>query len=158
MAAGPLGDHDRPLSEINVTPLVDVMLVLLVIFIVLAPMFAQALRVDLPRAKATPLNEPVVTDLVLQLDGTITLDGSPADRQRLPEVLAAKRRAAPDLVVRLGADGAAPYQGMAELLALLKQAGIQRIAFATRSVGPRDSVGAGEPKRRADAPSPAAGQ
>lgn len=58
------GDHDRPLSEINVTPLVDVMLVLLVIFIIAAPLMAQALRVDLPRAAAAASQDPEVADLL----------------------------------------------------------------------------------------------
>ena len=131
MAGDPLGDHEQPLSEINVTPLVDVMLVLLVIFIVLAPMFAQALRVNLPRAQAPPLSEPVVVDLVLARDGGVSLDGVPVTEQDLPRLLRTRRRTAPDLVVRLGADAQTPYQGMATLLSLLRQAGIQRIAFAT---------------------------
>ena len=133
MAAGPLGNHDEPLSEINVTPLVDVMLVLLVIFIILAPLMAQALRVDLPRAAAPVLVEPEVADLVLRQDGGLELDGTALDRAALIERLRARKAGTPELVVRLGADGNALYQELAEVLSLLRQAHIERIAFATRA-------------------------
>jgi biopolymer transport protein TolR len=134
VAVGPLGDHTEPLSEINVTPLVDVMLVLLVIFIILAPLMAQALRVDLPRADAPVVAEPVVADLVLRQDGALELDGAALEREALRERLRARKAQAPELVVRLGVDGAARYQELAELLSLLHQADIQRIAFATRAL------------------------
>jgi biopolymer transport protein ExbD len=132
MAPGSRGDHERPLSEINVTPLVDVMLVLLVIFIILAPVFARALRVDLPRAAAPPLVAPAVADLVLRRDGTLELDGEPLGTQVVVDRLLGRRQAQPALVVRLGADGTTPYQSVAETLSLLRLAGIERIAFATR--------------------------
>ena len=133
MVAGPLGNHDEPLSEINVTPLVDVMLVLLVIFIILAPLMAQALRVDLPRAAAPSLVEPEVADLVLRQDGALELNGTIMDRVALIERLQARKASTPELVVRLGADGNALYQELAEVLSLLRQARIERIAFATRA-------------------------
>ena len=126
------GDHERPLSEINVTPLVDVMLVLLVIFILLAPLFAQALRVDLPRASAPALEEPLVLDLVVAPDGGLRLD----DRPLAPETLEAELRrhlaARPRLVVRLGADRTTPYQRLAEVLSRLQAMGVRRLAFAVR--------------------------
>jgi biopolymer transport protein TolR len=133
MAGGILGDEDQPLSEINVVPLVDVMLVLLVMFIIAAPVFAQALRVDLPRTEAPPSMEPQVANLVLHADGRLLLDDEPVLREALPEVLGERVREEPQLVLRLGADASVPYQSVADLLALLQSSGVQRLAFATRS-------------------------
>jgi biopolymer transport protein TolR len=133
MASGLLGDDDRPLAEINVVPLVDVMLVLLVMFIIAAPVFAQALRVDLPRAAAPASAEPVVATVILQADGAMELDGAPVERAALVLALGARLDEEPQLVVRLGADASVAYQEVAELLALLQRAGVQRLAFATRS-------------------------
>jgi biopolymer transport protein TolR len=133
VAGGLLGDEDQPLSEINVVPLVDVMLVLLVMFIIAAPVFAQALRVDLPRAEAPPSMEPQVANLVLHADGRLVLDDEPVLRESLPVLLAARTQENPQLVLRLGADASVPYQSVAELMALLQSSGVQRLAFATRS-------------------------
>ncbi len=131
------GDHERPLSEINVTPLVDVMLVLLVIFILLAPLFAQALRVDLPRTGAPPLTEPTVVDLVVTADGGLRLDGEPLAAGALAAELGRRMAAEPRLVLRLGADRATPYQRLAEVLSRLEEMGVRRLAFAVRAPGPR---------------------
>jgi len=132
MVTGTRGEHERPLSEINVTPLVDVMLVLLVIFIILTPVLARALRVNLPRATAPALVEPVVVDLVLRVDGALELDGERLEEPQAVERLVGRREAQPTLVVRLGADGATPYQRVAATLSALRQAGLDRIALATR--------------------------
>lgn len=132
MAVGPRRDHTEPLSEINVTPLVDVMLVLLVIFIILAPLMAQALRVDLPRVAAPVVSEPVLAELVLHQDGSLELDGAVLEPDLLVRSLRQRKALAPELVVRLGVDGATRYQALAETLSLLRQADIQRIAFATQ--------------------------
>ena len=130
MSSGTKNDHDQPLSEINVTPLVDVMLVLLVIFILLAPLITDALQLDLPNAQASPVQQPNVADLAIMPDGQLILDGENIARQQLVPVLQQRLTQAPDLVVQLKAEKMTHYQDLAEIMGLLKQAGIVRLAFA----------------------------
>ena len=130
------GDADEPISDINVTPLVDVMLVLLVIFIILAPMFAQALRVDLPSAEAPPSAEPVVADLTLTAGGGLHLDSRAIERGALIPALKERIEQEPALVLRLSADQAVPYGEVARLLSDLREAGVERLAFRTRGPAP----------------------
>ncbi|HIJ23501.1 MAG: biopolymer transporter ExbD [Gammaproteobacteria bacterium] len=128
------GNHEHPLSEINVTPLVDVMLVLLVIFIIVAPVFSQAIRVDLPVASAESSGDPVVVDLTLDQQGALYLNSELLQREQLAPQLQQKIAEDQALVVRISADGAANYQSVAELLSLVQASGVSRIAFATQSI------------------------
>jgi len=127
------GDADQPLSEINVTPLVDVMMVLLVIFIIAAPLMAQALNVNLPKAEAPAVQDINAVTLVVRIEGAVELDGHAVPENSLPMLLRERLKEDPELVLRLGADASVPYQRIAEMLSIGRQAGITRIAFATRS-------------------------
>lgn len=133
MAGAPgYGADDRPLSEINVTPLVDVMLVLLVIFIVTAPLLAQALRVDLPRANGVAGSETKVVTVTLLPDHTLLLDDHEVPKRALADLVRQRLTADPDLVARVAADGGIAYQEVAEVIGLLREGGVHRLAFATQ--------------------------
>jgi biopolymer transport protein ExbD len=132
MAGRALSSNDTPMAEINVTPLVDVMLVLLVIFIVMAPLFAQALRVDLPQAEAPPLAEPRILDVELTRSGEVRVDHRPIDAAELPVRIRQFLTETPELVIRLGADQAVPYGRVAAIIADLQRAGAEKLAFATQ--------------------------
>ena len=120
----------QPMSEINMTPLVDVMLVLVVIFIITAPLLVSAVRVDLPKAAgAGALQAPKFIALTLDRLGQVYVDDQPLDAQA---VLAALRQAAqrqPDTEVRLRADAAVPYGRVVEVMGQAHRAGLHRIGF-----------------------------
>jgi biopolymer transport protein ExbD len=127
------GGGQRPMSDINVTPLVDVMLVLLVIFIITAPLFQQAVPIDLPRVASTPLEDnPRVLRLALDGEGQLFLDGAAVPSDALAERLAAFAAApgpAPEL--HLHADRGARYERVTDMMAAAQRVGITRIAFVT---------------------------
>jgi len=120
----------QPMSEINMTPLVDVMLVLVVIFIITAPLLVSAVKVDLPKADgAAALEAPKSIAITLDRSGQVYVDDQPLDAQA---VSAALRRAAerqPDTEVRLRADAAVPYGRVVEVMGQAHLAGLHRIGF-----------------------------
>jgi biopolymer transport protein ExbD len=124
----------RPMSDINMTPLIDVMLVLLVIFIVTAPLMASSLRLDLPRAEAGRAGQaPAVVALAVDARGQLFLDERPVDAA---EVAARVREAAardPGTEVQLRADQRVPYGRVAELIGVVQAAGLSRIGFVTEA-------------------------
>jgi len=125
------GQH-RPLAEINVIPLVDVMLVLLVIFIVTAPLLTHAVKLDLPRASSSPeATKPDVLQVSIDARGTVHWDGQTMDRDgwraRMKE--ASMRKPVPE--IRLRADGAVPYRDVAAFMSDAANAGLDRIGFVT---------------------------
>ena len=128
----------RPMSEINMTPLIDVMLVLLVIFIVTAPLLGQSLKLDLPKTDAGAPAEPARA-LVLALDaqGQLYLEGSAATAEAVAEAARDAARRDPDTEVHLRADQAVPYGRVAELIGLVQQAGLNRIGFVTEAPAPQ---------------------
>jgi biopolymer transport protein ExbD len=120
----------QPMAEINTTPLVDVMLVLLVIFIITAPLFHQAVPIDLPKVDASKLNEkPQVVSLALDAAGQIYWNGEAVTRAALDARMAAARADNPELHLR--ADRATRYERVAEVMAAAQKAGLVKIAFVT---------------------------
>ena len=120
----------QPFSDINVTPLVDVMLVLVVIFILTAPLMVSAVRLDLPRTgQAQPAD--VVRPLLLAIDaqGAIFLDNQPQTLQALAAALALVAAQDAQTEVQLRADTAVPYGRVVEVMGVVQQVGLSRIAF-----------------------------
>ena len=124
------GGHTPPLAEINTTPLVDVMLVLLVIFLITAPVLQQAVVLDLPQASAAPLpDEPRVVRVALNAEGQVFWEDAPLPHDQLAAKLAAAAPGQPELHLR--ADRHTPYEAVAGLIACAQQAGLVKIAFVT---------------------------
>ena len=127
------GDDSGMMSEINVTPFVDVMLVLLIIFMVTAPMMTMGLEVELPRADAPALeanDEQMV--LSVSADGEYYINDRNFKLEELGPKLAAIAKANPDQEVFLKADGQVPYEKVAQLMALCTNAGIPRMGMITQ--------------------------
>ncbi len=122
----------KPLSDLNVTPLVDVMLVLLVIFILTAPLLTSAIRLDLPQSKASQAGEaPESISLSLTSAGEIFLNDKPISMAALPNALQQVAIQKPLAEVQLRADQAVPYGQVLNLMGLAQQAGLTRIGFVT---------------------------
>ena len=132
MSFGRLGDHDEPMAEMNVIPLVDVMLVLLVVFIVTAPIITHSVTLDLPKASSERQDDdPESVTLSLDAGGQLYLDNEPVSRVRLESVLVQARRDSADLAVYLRADESVPYRRVARAMATVKSAGIERLGFVS---------------------------
>ena len=124
----------RPMSDINMTPLIDVMLVLLVIFIITAPLMTSSLKLDLPKTDSgTPTSAPAFIALAINADGGLFFGDEPLARDALALRVAEAAKANPQLEVQLRADQKVPYGSVAELIALVQQAGLNRIGFVTES-------------------------
>jgi biopolymer transport protein TolR len=125
------GGPGGSMSEINVTPLVDVMLVLLIIFMVTAPLLTQGVDVDLPQADAPPLEMDSEDQLILSIDKDLNffINESSFTSDEMPDKLAAIAKANPGQPIFLQADGNVPYREVARLLGAAKLAGFPRVGM-----------------------------
>ncbi len=120
----------QPMSEINVTPMVDVMLVLLVIFILTAPLLASSIKLDLPKTDAAkPGEAPAFVTLVVDKAGQVFLNDQPVAIDQLRSSLTKTARQNPDTEVQLRADAAVPYGRVVEVMGVAQKAGLGRIGF-----------------------------
>src|SRR3954468_11629804 len=139
----------RLMGEINVVPYIDVMLVLLIIFMVTAPLLAQGVKVDLPKASAEPLPPDAQEPLVLSIDkqGRLSLNvGGTPNVSISEDVLTARATAAmrrnPDRAVLLKADEAIPYGRAVDAMVILQHAGAKKVGFITQPLATRKPTGA----------------
>ncbi|RQO54682.1 biopolymer transporter ExbD [Paucibacter sp. KBW04] len=136
MAFGRLerSERPKPMGEINMTPLIDVMLVLLVIFMIAAPLMTSSLHLDLPKSEAArPSDAPKFIAIGLQPDGGLFLGELKLNKQQLQQRLLELGKANPELEVQLRADQSVPYGQVAELIGWCQSAGLSRIAFVAET-------------------------
>ena len=128
----------QPMSDINMTPLIDVMLVLLVIFILTAPLMSSSLKLDLPKADGAAASDaPAVLAVAIDAQGRLFLGEDALDAKTEREQVAVRVRAAaqrnPATEVQLRADSRVPYGRVAELIGWVQAAGLTRIGFVTEA-------------------------
>lgn len=132
MALQTQDDSDDEMSEINVTPLVDVMLVLLVVFIVTAPLLTQVVRVKLPKTEQTePAPDQHITILSVNASGEPLLDDEPVALDKLEMELKSRQEKDPELNLQLQADKAAVFDSVAKVMAVAQRSGIGKLSFVT---------------------------
>jgi biopolymer transport protein ExbD len=137
------GEFDKrqthsPMGDINVTPLVDVMLVLLVIFIIAAPLMTSALHMELPQADAPPAPANSLL-LVVALDSTgqLSVDGQSLPVSQLAAALSLRAHAAQTTEVQLKVDKSVPYGNVAEVLAEIQKSELHSVSLAVQSGAPK---------------------
>ena len=135
MAFGGFNENNNqaPMAEINVTPMVDVMLVLLVIFIITAPLFTHAVKLDLPNAQSTAAPEkPETITLSINAEGKVFWNNAEINEPELMQrfAIAAQKKPAPELHLR--ADKSTRYEVIAKVMAGAQNNGISKIGFVTK--------------------------
>jgi biopolymer transport protein TolR len=126
------GKDVEPMGEINVTPLVDVMLVLLIIFMVSAPMLTQGVNVDLPDAKSAPMQqniEPLV--ISIRSNGDLYLQKNKTEADTMITQIKAIQDNRPDVPVYIRGDAKTPYELIARVMSALEQAGVHKVGLVT---------------------------
>ncbi len=130
MSAG--GAEGEPMMEINTTPLIDVMLVLLIMFIITIPVMTHAVKLDMPQPNAnavTPEVDPVVIDLEIDFDGTVLWNGTPTSMSSLESYFRTESAKSPQPELHVRPNRRAKYDVVANVLAAAQRNGITRIGF-----------------------------
>ena len=126
------GDDNEPLAEINMVPLIDVMLVLLIIFMVTAPLLTHAVKVDLPKASSsTNLTKPDNVQLAIDANGQLFWNGEAVDGERFTERLKAAGAQQPQPELHIRAERTTPYEKVAQVMSEAARLGLARIGFVT---------------------------
>lgn len=133
------GNRVKPMAEINVTPFVDVMLVLLIIFMVAAPLLTVGVPVELPEtaAQALPAEDEEPLTVHLTAEGEVLIQSAPVAFEDLVAKLRAVAAERRDGTVYVRADGAVPYERFAQVMAALKTGGFSDVGLVTDPNGPR---------------------
>ena len=127
------GDEGEAMSDINMTPLIDVMLVLLVIFIITAPLLTGSLKLDLPKVEAPAAQQvPTVLDVGLRKDGQLFLSDKAVTLAQLTARFATAAKQSDKTEVHISADTAVPYGDVARVMGAAQNAGLSRIGLITQ--------------------------
>jgi biopolymer transport protein ExbD len=126
------GPHSAPMAEINMIPLVDVMLVLLIIFMITAPLLAHKIKIDLPQASTVLLEEkPDTIVIALMADGRMFLNDVPTNRHDMLTRLSAEAQRKPQPELHLHVDRTLQFQALATVMADAQNAGMVKVGIAT---------------------------
>ena len=137
MAFGTQDDTDDVMNEINMTPLVDVMLVLLIIFMITVPVMKHSVEVDLPRASSQPQDtKPQTVRLSVDAQGAYWWNESPVRDEDLPDLLRAEAARDPQPELHIRGDKNVRYERVAQAMAAAQQSGLRRIGFITEPKAP----------------------
>lgn len=129
------GDN-TPMAEINMVPLIDVMLVLLVIFIITAPLLTHAVKIDLPRTSSQPnLTKPDNIQLGIRADGDVYWNGELVDAATLDARMKSAAVIKPQPELHIRADRITEYQKVAQVMAAASRAGLAKIGFVSEPDG-----------------------
>ena len=132
MAFGTQDDTDEVMNEINMTPLVDVMLVLLIIFIITVPVMKHAVNVDLPQASSQQEQiKPETVKLSVDASGTYFINENKVTDETLPALLQAEAAKNPQPDLHIRGDKNVRYERVAQAMAMAQQAGLRKIGFIT---------------------------
>jgi biopolymer transport protein ExbD len=124
--------HQAPMADMNVVPLVDVMLVLLVIFIVTAPLLTHAVKIDLPKASSSAnITKPEHIEFAIRENGELFWNGEPVPLAELASRFGAEAKRQPQPELHLRADRNARYDSVAQVMSTAAKAGLTRIGFVT---------------------------
>jgi len=134
-AAGGAAPHTAPMAEINMIPLVDVMLVLLIIFMITAPLIAHRIKIDLPQASTVLLEEkPDTLVLAIMADGRTFLNDVEIDRTAMLQRLAVEAQRKPQPELHLHVDKTLQFQTLATVMADAQNAGMVKVGIATEPI------------------------
>jgi len=135
MGSGGFGSdnhHSQPMAEINTTPMVDVMLVLLVIFIITAPLLTHSIKIDLPQVGSqTNPEKPDTVTLSINAEGELFWNDTPFEDTELASRLTAAAQKKPQPELHLRADKTTNYQQLAMVMSAAQNAGIEKLGFVT---------------------------
>lgn len=124
--------RQAPMAEINVVPLVDVMLVLLIIFIITAPLLTHSVKIDLPKAESTAnITRPQHVELAIRTDGSLFWNGESVVMQELDSRFSATVAQSPETELHIRADKLAHYEYVARVMSIAAKSGMARIGFIT---------------------------
>jgi biopolymer transport protein ExbD len=136
------GGGHQPMAEINTTPLVDVMLVLLIIFIITAPLLTHGIRIELPKAASSVhAEQPDTVTLAVDRDGQLFWNDTALSETELQTAMRDAAARVPQPELQLRADRETRYQRLAELMSMARSAGLTRLGFVTDPGGPPDAGG-----------------